>query len=369
MTSKITIPLEPLKNLAQAATKLSTRFSRINFRTVKGEFRIYSVSPEAMLLWSTPTELTAVSVAVEASKFFALLKKLYEDFTLTFNEKSVTLTQQNVKANFPVSICSDLSSKLTEFLPLSAQEASWMTEAMPLCGLLAVTNITAGDFTSQILVDSRSGYFQAVRMTPSAVFFSGMREPATLTTRFVLPEKAADLFHGFRDKIEKLEVNERYLKMQLLDGLKIFLPVLEDYFPQGAANVFEADAETAAQNGGYHRYEFDTNNLISVLDLVLTALHGDTEFLQFSLIGSDRETGVPVWTVTGDSSVRISESLPCTCSGTIQDVMFSIRGRDLLNFSKLFGERLVMYVCSKSNMLLVSDVEGRNRALLIKVLA
>jgi hypothetical protein len=310
----------------------------------------------------------AFSAGVEASKFLAAFKKLYQgDITLQLDKSNkILLTKDNIKIRFPI-VAGRAYPNSPECTKLFKDQAKWIVEGLirALSSIEEMGKKGESEKMRGVLFETTLNSTRLAKFSASSLYFSSSEPMFQEAYRIVFPDIMANLAKTFPKDVEEVFLGRTTVGFKLKYGSEVYCSMPYDNYPKEYISTVHLNEDVRLIPESLKGYIFRTDALLNAVDLVSTTLGDDESWVTLETVGKSEES--LVWKIGGKSytQVEASEKVLSTEGAGILQEAFSVNKKKLIKCLSTFGEEVYVYDLSRSALAL-SDRQGCVVTLLTK---
>lgn len=303
-----------------------------------------------------------LSCAVDSVRFISLVKKLYDgsvDFKIVKNK--LKISKDNIKADL----------QLRDATPLTFDPQYQYIQSGSLVKTLdsfSRTGIKEERFPGILVDGSNPDICKISKASSHIIKITALSKISDTPFRITVDDKFLKILSYFSKDIESLFYNKNIFGITLKSGIIAYSSLIEDKIPNNLVKMFGlADGVCLINPEKYKSYKFDKNSFLSVLDLVSSYLGEEEQSVRLDVVGKDAD-GKLVWKMSGKtfSGASIEELVTCESNDDSQN-SFAMNKKNLMKMLSLYGDEVYLYTNEKDSMVVLSDGNGNDVSLLVKM--
>ena len=367
--NKAIVPFKVLEEFAKAADKavLDRKFAHIAYENGVFSLHIEGAVASACLRIPVKADASSFSAGIDADRFLAAFKKLYEgDITFKIDKATVQLIKDNIKVKFPIiSVRSYIDAP--QGSSIVGEPKEWLINNL-IASMATISEMGKKAQTDKflgVLFETTPRVSRLTKFAQSALYFAACNPIFQQSYRTLIPDVIAIICKAFLRDVEELVLAETKVSVRLTQGTEVYASIPYDTYPRGYIKQLGLTEGISLIPDDAIGYEFETAGLLDAVDMVATTLGKSESWVSLSTIG--KSEGKLVWEVGGKSfnKVEVSEKVLSSDGPMIQP--FGVNKKRMLRCLSSFDDQVYMYDLNSSTLALV-DAQKSKAALLIKAL-
>lgn len=282
------------------------------------------------------------SISVDKDKFIKMIKNFYDGEVLVeCKNNKVNFKSGNIKVSLIQVEHFESSIEINDdMICVGESDSKKIIESINKC-----VNISIGNSFKDmgLFIDSSEKYTRIGRLGHYAVriiSFDKMFDGDIINISTDTAKIVSDL--SDYDNI-CFAFDNNNLIMEIQNQVRISMAKIVSSMPVNYLEYFKLlNDECMVDFSIYNKYKFDKVSLLGISKIINDVLSKSEPYLRWDLVGTDDDTGYPVWNIYGISyeGEEVSEIIRCMDNGDIINKKFSVNSKSFVSAIKLFDNSL-----------------------------
>jgi len=301
------------------------------------------------------------SATVDATRFLALFKRLYEgDITLNFTKTKLNIEKDNIKASLPVKSFKQRHNN-PKHSEIVGPQKDWIVDSLldSLSSISETGKVNQTGKLAGILFDNSGGFSRICKFSTMSLFLSCSHAMFGSDYRTIIPDEIAKLTKSFKKSIDAILIADNHIGLRLEQGTVIFAAKPHDTYPleyikylnlENDMNMIPKDAEA---------YQFSRDSLVNAIDLIATSLGETDSWVSFEVVARNQSDTGLVWKLEGKTynGMVVAEEVESSDGKVL--LPFGVNKTRALKALPMFDETVFVYNLSASILAFTNEAGDR----------